>query len=231
MLDSLTTFILFLGIIAMFYLVVVYRSLYSIEAIVKKKLFNKDPIKISSFLNNETEKIKGNVIYFNTPLIAPLSGRKCAYYQILVEEYRVSGNSGSRKVKIIDEEKFDDIVIISDTKDFAIIDSKNINSHLYLDNKLEYVSNDHHAITIAMEKFLEVNNFKSKDFFNCNKELYYTEWVIDEDETLVVYGKANWQKTYSTITNIPKEKVLVFDTDVKETIYVSNDSLFFDKIK
>ena len=68
---------------------IVYLVYYfSRKAVVKRKLKKAVDSKISDFISGDIAKVVGTVEFVGEPLIAPLSGRHCAYYYyyILVEE-------------------------------------------------------------------------------------------------------------------------------------------------
>ncbi|MDB4402173.1 hypothetical protein N9169_01765 [Algibacter sp.] len=66
---------------------------------------------INRIQENEYAKIIGRAKHVNQPLEAPLSGRKCVYYQVIVE---VKGYKSWRR--IINNEKHQDFFIESNSE-------------------------------------------------------------------------------------------------------------------
>jgi len=76
--------VIFFGLIVIS--IIFVRFYFSRKAVVKRKLKKAAGVKISSFLSGEIAKVAGSVEFVGQPLIAPLSGRRCAYYYVLVEQ-------------------------------------------------------------------------------------------------------------------------------------------------
>jgi len=68
---------------------------YSEGARLKRELRNAERWSIGEFPDGTIAKVVGSLVLVGEPLMAPLSGRPCAYYDIRVQEYRSSGKSGS----------------------------------------------------------------------------------------------------------------------------------------
>ena len=77
---------------------------FSRKSVVKRKLKKAAGMKMSSFYSGDIAKVAGSVEIVGEPLIAPLSGRECAYYYVLVEQLQSSGKS-SHYSKLIEDEK------------------------------------------------------------------------------------------------------------------------------
>ncbi len=199
----------------------IYFFFFTKEAIVINKLKNIKSKKISKVVDGEVVKIKGKIKYIGNPLIAPLSKRKCVYYHIIVEE------SDRRSKNVIEinltkdiEEKVSRNVIIIDGKDYAIIDTKLMESYLTMDK--EYWSGFLLDAKDNLEKFLERHNEEST-VFGFNRELNYKEGILEEGETIAVVGKATWKNAKDLNIKIPNEKILVISADNNEPVYFSDD--------
>lgn len=86
-----------LGVLGMIVLVaVLYLSWYYSHAQQVRRGLRETPrVAIASAREGQVVKITGVVAADAAPIEAPLSGRPCVCYEILVEEYRSSNNSGS----------------------------------------------------------------------------------------------------------------------------------------
>src|ERR1035437_3859750 len=87
---------------------IVFKIFFSRAAIIKRKLRKTVLRKISLFQNGEVAKVVGTIKYIGTPLVAPLSGKPCAYYRVLVEQKR------GRSWNILIEEEIAGNVVIKD---------------------------------------------------------------------------------------------------------------------
>jgi len=85
------------------YIVVFVSYFFSRKAVVKRHLKRALLKRIESVNDGEIAKISGKIELTGEPLTAPLSGRKCAYFYVRVEQ-QVSSGKSSHWEKIIEEE-------------------------------------------------------------------------------------------------------------------------------
>lgn len=110
------------------------KSYFSRKAVVRRKLRKAAGVKISDFPTGDIAKIVGHVEITGDALIAPLSGRKCAYYHVLVEQLVSNGKSSYWK-KLIEEE-VSGTFVIRDKRYRAHIDSSSkLKTYLIQDMK------------------------------------------------------------------------------------------------
>lgn len=83
--------------------VISFSYFFSKKAVIKRKLKNAPFKRLSEFRDGNIAKIIGEVEFVDRKLTAPLSGRKCAYYHVLVEEEDSSGKSSAWKTLITEE--------------------------------------------------------------------------------------------------------------------------------
>jgi hypothetical protein len=76
-------------------LIIALGYYYSRDVRIKRAIRKTALVTTQSFRDRSMGKIHGVLRYLDEPLTAPLSGKKCAYYEVTVEEYRSSGKSGS----------------------------------------------------------------------------------------------------------------------------------------
>lgn len=198
-----------------------YQFFFSEAAVIKRRL-KKAPLKnINMFKDGDTAKIIGKAELVGEPLIAPLSGRECCYYHVIVEKEDSSGESSNWK-KIIDAEvstKF----LISNNGYYAYInaDDKILS---YIDKDMNYNSGLFNDPTPAFESFLKKYGHASKDWFGFNKAIRYKEGIIENGETIAVLGKGEWKD--AEILNLPAHygKILYISAcEEKRVIYISDD--------
>jgi len=197
--------------------IIVLVSVFSKKATVKRKL-NKTPSKkISEFKNNDIAKVVGRVDCISTPLLAPLSNRKCAYYYIKVEK-RVNSGKNTSWQKIIEEEIYDNF-IIRDGTGTAIINTNNIKSYLVVDAK--YRSGFFDDATSRLEEYLNKHGHESVGFLGFNKTIRYKEAVLELGEQVAVVGLGKWTETSEFL---PKERVLQITSNNEMPVYLSDDT-------
>jgi hypothetical protein len=187
---------------------------------VKRKIRSVQEKPIHEFTDGELGKIVGQVHIPKGPLLrAPLSGRKCSYYYVKVEEYRRSGKSSSW-CDLIEEEVGDD-VILKNGKHFAIVKTKIIQAHVVQDE--EWSSGFMDDATPELERFLKKHSEKSEGLFGFNRTLRYLEGVLEENELVAVVGKVEWKHSSQLNHKLPAEKILLVSPHEKEPVYLTDD--------
>lgn len=205
----------------------IYIIFFSRAAIVNRKLSKIEKKKILDCQTGDYVKVKGQVKYLGTPMLAPFSGRPCVYYYVIVEEHRVWGdgrNKSGRWYTIIEEEHGNDF-IIKDGNSHALIGTENSKSNLKTD-KTYHTGTFDNPIEL-LKKYLEKHGIASADLSNLNKSVRYKEGIIEEGETVSAAGKVAWKNKSELKFEIPVERILVVGPNEKEPVYLSNvpDSL------
>lgn len=195
------------------------ESFFSKKAVVVRKLKKANTKRISSFVNGEVAKIVGKIECIGTLLIAPLSGRKCVYYYILIEQ-RVKSGETYRWKKLIEEEVAGTFGI-RDWQYCAQIDSKNIMSHIAQDRN--YSSGFFNNASENLNCYLEKHGKKSINFFGFNKTLRYKEGVLEEGEMISVMGKGTWKNADQGQWSDKYGKVLIINSYGEIPVYLSDD--------
>ncbi|MFB6319611.1 hypothetical protein [Saccharicrinis sp. FJH54] len=201
------------------------RFLFSKKAIVKRKLKKTKSRPILSFNSGETAKISGKIEIVGEALQAPLSGRKCAAYMVLVEQ-KVSNGKSTHWRTIIKEEKACRYVIRDGYK-CAWVNHNNCKSYIVQDKN--YRSGLWNDATPELENFLNLHGYKSENILGLNKTVRYKEGVLENGERVAVAGKGEWK--FSNLVGIPDEydRLLVFDSANGHPVYLSDDPDTFAK--
>ncbi|MBI9052925.1 MAG: hypothetical protein JEY96_03855 [Bacteroidales bacterium] len=208
--------IIFILIVAVIVIIVLFNS-FTKKAIVKRKLRKTPSKKISDFKNGNIAKVVGRVDCVNSPLLAPLSNRKCAYYSIKVEK-RVSTGKNSHWEKIIEEDVYDTF-IVRDSTGTALINTDNIKSYLVVDAK--YKSGLFDDATVRLETYLSKHGHQSVGFLGLNKTIRYREAVLELGEQLAVAGSGQWIEKSELL---PNEKVLEITSYEQVPVFLSDDT-------
>jgi hypothetical protein len=200
-------------------IVVFISNYYSKKAIVKRKLKKAPGKKISDITSGETAKVTGNIQITGEPLIAPLSGRKCALYYILIEEKVHSGKSSHWDTLI--EEEVTGSYVIRDGRNYAYINSKDIKSYIVQDRN--FSSGFMEDATEVLEKYLSHHGKKSEGFLGFNKTIRYKEGVLEEGEMIAVIGKGTWRNPEQLNLNFSAGRILEITGSKEEPVYLSDD--------
>jgi hypothetical protein len=207
-------------VVGIFILGGISLSLYfSKKAVIKRKLKKAIDKKISDFVSGDIAKVVGKVEYVGEPLIAPLSGRRCAYYYVLVEE-QVSTGKSSHWSKIIEEEVAGAFVI-RDGRHCAHINSRNVKSVLVEDR--EYKSGFREDATGILERYLNAHDQKSTGSFGWNKTMRYKEGVLEEGELIAAMGRGEWKNADQEQLPDTYDRVLSITSTETEPVYLSDD--------
>lgn len=198
---------------------IIYGFIFNKAAIVKRKLRKTQEKSISTFQNNEVAKVVGEIKYVEQPLIAPLSGRKCAYYYVHVEEYRSNGKSSSWHTII--EEEISGNVVLKEGNSYALIETGLVKSYLITDAK--YSSGFRNDATQVLDNYLKKHGYKSTSFLGMNKSIRYKEGILEQGEKVAVVGKGTWKKKSEINLDIPAQSVLVIGAHENRPVYFTDD--------
>jgi len=200
--------------------VIFLQYYYSRKAVVKRKLKKATGMKISSFRSGDIAKVAGKVEFVDNPLIAPLSGRRCAYYYVLVEQQVSTGKSSHWK-KVIEEEVSGTFVIRDGRYRAHISNDSTLKTYLIQD--MQYKSGFYNDATETLEKYLQTHDMRSENMLGFNKTLRYKEGVLEEDECMAAVGRGEWKN--ASEVNLPDSfgKILVLSSTDEEPIYLSDD--------
>lgn len=207
------------GISIAIVIVILLSTFFSKKAIIKRKLKKATGKKISDFINGDIAKVVGKVEFVGEPLIAPLSGRPCARYHILVEQKVSSGKSTTWRT-IIEE----DVVgrfVIRDGRYCAHVNSQNIKSYLIEDR--QYRSGYGNDATDKLERYLNAHGQQSEGTFGWNKTIRYREGVLEEGELIAVMGRGEWKTAEQEQLPDSYDRVLVITSTEQEPVYLSDD--------
>ncbi len=200
--------------------IIVFASNYfNKKAIVRRKLKKAPARKISNFADGEIAKIVGKVELISKPLIAPLSGRQCAYYYVLIEQYESTGKSSHWKTII--EEEVAGTFGMRDGNYCAQIESKDVKTYIIQDRK--YSSGFMNDASEVLVRYLKKYGKESENILGFNKTLRYKEGILEEGELITVLGKGTWKTANQDQFADTYGKVLVISSSKETNVYMSDD--------
>ncbi len=219
---SLHYILLTLGI-ALILGIIIYGIFFNRRTIIKRKM-KKTPLRrISDFIENDVARITGKVELFGEPMLAPLSGRRCGYYHIQIEQ-KVSNGKNTNWRTVIDEEIAGNFVI-RDGRHCAIITDKKLKTYLIQDKMFR--SGTFNDADQNLNNYLQQKGLSSTGFFGMNKTMRYKEGILEEGEMIAVAGSGKWNYMdagHALNGHISDSKVLEISA-IPETgfVYLSDD--------
>jgi hypothetical protein len=171
---------------------------------------------------NTFTKVTGKALHVKESLIAPLSKRKCIFYSITIQK-RVSTGKSSHWKTIINEEKIQEF-FINNKGDFTIVkptlSPKNYISYLVIDKKAK--SGAFNGPTPEFESLLRLYNIDSTNFFGFNKQLKYTEGVVEIGEEITVAGIAKWKNLSEPIPEFEYSRIAALESSDKQKLIITD---------
>ncbi|EDP96571.1 hypothetical protein U8527_21615 [Kordia algicida OT-1] len=183
---------------------------------------------IQSVRENEYVKIVGKAKYAGEPLIAPLSKRKCVYYDVKVKEKR-----GKHWRNIINDVQFQDFFIQTGT-DSAII---HLNTRRGFEKRVHLVA-DHafssgflNTVDEEVERYLGQYGKNSKGAFGFNRTMRYTERIIEVDEEIAVMGIGKWSTIDTPIDGYSDSRILTLSGNSKQRLLITDEPKALERVK
>jgi hypothetical protein len=161
---------------------------FSASAATRRELRARKRVDIGSVADGATVKISGTAAHVKglEPLTAPLSGRPCVCWEVVVEEQVRTSKSSSWREIVRDQraQRF----VIEDGTGRALVEARTPTIALHQDDS--YRSGTFNDATPELEAFLERYDLSSTGTLGFNKQLRYCEGVIEAGERVSAFGRA-----------------------------------------
>lgn len=164
-----------------------YRLFFSAAARARRTLRSQRSVAIRDAPEGALVKVEGLVKYVGEPMEAPLSGRSCAMWQVLVEE---QGGKQKGWHKLIDDSECRPF-IINDGTGIALVNA--VIPKLALVQDARFQSMTFVDATERLDAFLADHSQLSTGMFGFNRNLRYREGIIEEGERVAVLGACRWE--------------------------------------
>lgn len=171
-------------IIVVAIVIAVLAIFFNHDARVKRAIRKVPRSDISNVSGDQVAKIVGQISYATEPLISPLTGRPCACYEVIVEEYRSNGKSGSWR-KIIHEQDRRDF-FVSDGTGRALIKVEGAQISFQKDANLR--SGTFNDATPELNAYLQKHGKDSTSWLGFNKSIRYKEGILEAKESVAICG-------------------------------------------
>ncbi len=164
--------------------VLAYHHFFNRDARVKRALGKVPRGRLRSVVAGSVVKLVGRLDCVDEPLVAPLSRRRCAYYELTIEEWRSGGRSGEW-VTVVQQASGRDFVL-RDGKAAALVrtNAAEIAVHKDEQDAIGIVK----APTPELEALLEQHGQKSTGLLGFNRKLRFREGVLEAGEHVAVCG-------------------------------------------
>lgn len=208
-------------------LIVIYGYYFSDKQRIIRELKKSRRKPISQVREKEYAKVIGKAKHVNEPLIAPLSGRKCVYYEVLVER----SNDDSWDT-VIEDSKSQDF-FIENNSELAIVKAAFVNN----DSKRVHLVQDHEQksgflndATIKLDSYLARHNESSTGLLGLNKTLRYKEGIIALNETIAIKGIAKWKPLNEPIEGYSYSRILTFEGNSEQKLLITDAPKALEKV-
>jgi hypothetical protein len=187
-----------------------FRFVRAIKKIQKRK--------ISDLITGEHVRVVGKLELLDRLLVAPLSDRRCAYFQVEVD-LRKGGGNGSYWSNIINKEKFVPFWL-TEGNSRVLIASMNVKGILKTDR--DYDSGLFNDATDKLKQYLNENGYSSENIFGLNKRIQYREGVLESGEQVMAAGIV-YRTTADTLGLPGSDVITVLVSGDCFPVYVSDD--------
>lgn len=158
---------------------------FSLQGRLRRALRRTQRVSIAEAPDGELARIVGRLRFADLePLSAPMTNRRCAYYEIEVEEQSGAGNNRSWSTVLKHHEHLDRFIIEDETGQ-ALIEPGAPKVVLTMDKHLS--SGMHKDPPLELRSFLMVHGVSTEGML-FNKTMQYTEGALEEGELVAVLG-------------------------------------------
>lgn len=196
--------------------VIFYENLFHGRQAIRQKLRQAAHFPINQFPEGALGKIVGQVVYLGQPLAAPLSGRQCTQYHVLVEE-RSQGQNITWNTMIETDARQD--FIVQDATGEALVKMDRAQVLVIVDKCFQSGIPPSNAATPQLEEFLAKHGHRSTKVLGTNRPLRYQEGVLERGKLVVVCGQGHWVDDPVR----PASRQLVLNQEADARLYVSDD--------
>ncbi len=181
--------VFFIGFAVIAVGVLLVKFYFSKEARTKRALSNTERQAIGDAPEGTRIKVAGTLRFSGDPIYAPLSGRPCAAWQVVIQEYRSHGKGGSYHTIVDDHQMVD--FILEDGSGRAIVRASY--GQLALAKDARFSSGTFDDAPPELERFLADRGKSSVGMLGFNKKMKYREGILEQGETVSVVGSGQWE--------------------------------------
>jgi hypothetical protein len=161
-----------------------YHRYFNRDARVKRALGKVPRGRLGSVVAGSVVKLVGRLDCVGEPLVAPLSRRRCAYYELDIEEWRSRGRGGDW-VTVVRQASGRDFVL-RDGQAAALVRTNAAEIAVHKDE--QDATGILKAPTPELEALLEQHGQKATGLLGLNRKLRFREGVLEAGEHVAVCG-------------------------------------------
>lgn len=199
-------------VVVVFILIAAY---FSRKYVIRRRLNRVQLFSLSDFKSGTYRKIVGKVYFGGETMRAPISGRECVYYYL-----KISERSGRNTSTIVSDEFIADL-ILTDGKNYALIDADSPKSYLVPDRN--YESGSFTSATERMEQILREYKIDPTTSWGADRHFEYEEGILEKNEECIISGIGTWEKSTSHNVKVPSARILVIRKQVDKEMFISDD--------
>lgn len=176
-------FLIVFGILLVVGIVALARWWYSTAQQVKRALRKTPRTNVRDARDGDLVKIVGQLRYLHEPVIAPISGRRCAYFEARVER-KHGKNSWVEVAREVGGAEF----LVEDSTGRAVVDPVLVETAVVEDStgRSGFLNDP----SDRLASFLARHDVASTTLLGFNRTMRYREGVFEEGETVAVLGVA-----------------------------------------
>lgn len=183
---------------------------------------------VHSVRKNEYVKVVGKAKSVGKPLIAPLSKRKCVYYDVKIKEKR-----GKHWRNIVDDVQFQDFFLQAGTESAVI----HLNTRRESEKRIHLVAD--HTFSSGFlkntdeetERYLSQYGKNSAGALGFNKTMRFTERIIEVDEEIAAMGIGKWTTIDTPIDGYSDSRVLALAGTEKQKLLITDEPKAMERVK
>lgn len=209
-------------IIALFALIIFIVSYFNGKKVLLRTLKKVPHKPVGGLQTNQFSKVTGKALHVKEPLIAPFSKRECIFYSIKIEQKKSNGKNSYWKT-LVKEEKIQEF-FVHINGEFVIVEPtsipKNFISHLVVDKTQR--SGTFNDPTPEFKGLLDTYNIDSENFIGWNKNLRYSEGIIEIGELITVAGIARWKRLNKPLPDYPYSKIATLEATEAQKLIITD---------
>jgi hypothetical protein len=178
----------------------------------------------AQIIDGEIIRVKGIVQVPGKSLVAPLSGRVCALYHVIVTQYWKRAQTGDLQGYRIEETKAGDLVMLCEDGTWVVIDAKSSDNNVgnEYNGSYDFWSLDKDAL----KTFLRIYRKKYDPAVALGERIETSEKVIIAGDLLWAAGKAEWRDAQHLTFALPVGKYLYIEAPPGTRVKIRNYEVY-----
>ena len=211
---------IFIGLIIVAGIAFIFTiSYFGAKKVILRELKKSKAIPITRIKEGDYAKAIGIAKLVKDPLIAPISGRNCVFYQVIVEKR----GSKNRWSTVINQTVVQDF-FIETRGEMAVVktDQPKKFRKIFLEKDHKANSGFWNDANHRLEKYLKSHGSSSKGILGFSKTMCYYEGIIEPGERVAIKGIGNWKTIKEPIAGFNYSKVLTLTGSKDQKLLITD---------